>query len=105
VTIELDDYTHNSEVRQLRRELEDAILSAEGAERDAGEAESELSNLRERCNLLAREVEAFLTSIGAMNGKPATDPLEFAIGSTTLEKVADLARNLVQAHQEYEESP
>lgn len=100
----IGNFTYNDEVQDLREELGMAKASAKYDREAAEETEERLAKVRERCDSLATEARVLMAELGAFGPPVFRDPLEFAAGSTPLEKVVDMSRNLVAALEAYEEA-
>jgi hypothetical protein len=99
----ISNFTANDEVQELREERDEALAAAESAAGSVEWAEGHLVKVEKRCNSLAEEARILLAELGAFGPPVFTDPLEFAAGSTPLEKVLDMSRNLVAALEAYEQ--
>lgn len=98
----IGNFTHNDEVQELREERNEAMASAENERDTAKWAEEQLEKTRKRCNDLAEEARSLLLELGAYGPPRVVNPLEFAAGSTPLEQVVDLSRNLLAALAAYD---
>lgn len=98
----IGNFTWTDEVIELREERNEAMASAENERDSAKWAEEQLEKVQKRCNDLAEEARGLLTELGAYGPPLYADPLEFAAGSTPLEKVCDLSRDLLAALAAYD---
>jgi len=89
-------------IREFKEDADEAKQSAINERESAEWAERELAKVRERCDELADEARRLLTTIGAFGAPLVSDPLAYAVGSSPLEKVADLSRDLVAALAAYD---
>lgn len=99
----IGNFTWTDEVEELREEWREALQSAKNEREAAEETEEQLAKVKERCNALAEEARVLMASLGAYGAPVFADPLEFAAGSTPLEKVVDMSRDLVAALEAYEQ--